>query len=69
MMSENTQTWPSFAEGLYDRLTARNAEISYAFSDMSVKVPSRTGSQAQHAKWVLNGTLKITTRDRADAPN
>ncbi|MEQ8770186.1 MAG: hypothetical protein RIB60_06725 [Phycisphaerales bacterium] len=68
-MSEHTKTWPDLAIGLYDRLTGRDAEISYRFDDMRVSVPSGTGEKAEHAKWVLNGGLSITTRDGAKRPN
>ena len=46
MTNESTTNWPDLAIGLYDRLTGRNAEITYEFSDMHVSVPSGTGSQA-----------------------
>ena len=66
---EHTKTWPDLAIGLYDRLTGRNAEIAYQFDNMSVDVPSGTGANAEHAKWVLNGTMKITTSEKSDRPN
>lgn len=66
--SESTN-WPDLAIGLYDRLTGRNAEITYEFSDMHIKIPSGPGPQAQHAEWVLTGTLKIRTRDAGKSPN
>lgn len=69
MTSEQTTNWPDFAIGLYDRLTGRNAEITYEFSDMHVKVPSGTGPQAEHAEWVLSGTMKIRTEDKGPRPN
>lgn len=59
-----TTTWPELAIGLYDRLTGRNAEIEYVFEDMEVAVPSKVGSDADHAHWRLDGTLRITTRER-----
>ena len=62
-----TKTWPDLAIGLYDRLTGRNAEISYEFDDMRVQGPSGTGSSAEQAEWVLSGTMKIRTSD--DSPN
>ena len=70
-MSDTTQTksWPDLAIGLYDRLTGRNAEISYEFSDMHIKIPSGTGPQAEHAEWVLNGAITIRTRDVGERPN
>lgn len=66
MSDSQTTTWPDLAIGLYDRLTGRGAEISYEFEDMHVQVPSGTGDGAEHAKWVLNGKLKITTQNGAN---
>ncbi|MEQ8846686.1 hypothetical protein [Botrimarina sp.] len=66
---EHTKNWPDLAIGLYDRLTGRNAEIAYEFDDMHVKIPSGTGDKAEHAEWVLSGTVKIRTQDLGSAPN
>ena len=70
-MSDNqhTKNWPDLAIGLYDRLTGRGAEICYDFDDLRVKIPSGTGPDAEHADWVLSGSLKIRTQDKAAAPN
>ena len=43
---EHTTNWPDLAIGLYDRLTGRNAEITYEFQDMHVKIPSGTAPRA-----------------------
>jgi len=69
MADTHTTTWPDLAIGLYDRLTGRGAEIEYAFKDMHIKVPSGTGSNAEHAEWVLDGTIKIRTSDSGNSPN
>jgi hypothetical protein len=69
MASEHTTNWPDLAIGLYDRLTGRNAEISYEFVDMHVKIPSGTGPAAEHAEWVVNGTVKIHTAGKAERQN
>ncbi len=58
-----TRTWPELGIGLYDLLTGRGSEITYEFESMEVMVPSRTGASAEHARWQLNGKLKIRTRD------
>lgn len=58
-----TTTWPELAIGLYDRLTGRNAEITYEFDDMEIDVPSKAGADADHAHWRVDGTLTITTSD------
>jgi len=64
-----TNSWPDLAVGLYDRLTGRGAEITYEFQDMRIKVPSGTGAKAEHAEWVLSGTMKIRTKDLGTRPN
>lgn len=61
---QETTNWPDLAISLYDRLTGRNAEITYEFSEMEIDVPSKVGSGADHAHWRVNGTVKITTRDK-----
>ena len=60
----NETTWPELAIDLYERLTGRGAEITYEFEDMDVAVPSRTGEDAEHAHWQVDGTIRITTRER-----
>jgi len=60
---KGTTTWPELAIGLYDKLTGRNAEITYEFENLEVHVPSSATVQASHAIWRLNGIVKIRTRD------
>ena len=69
MSNEHTKNWPELAIALYDRLTGSNAEIQYDFDKMHVQVPSGTGPDAAHASWMLDGTLKISTREKASSPN
>ena len=69
MTAEHTTNWPDLAIGLYERLTGMNAEIAYEFVDMHIKIPSGTGAKAEHAEWVLSGTLKVRTRDLSKVPN
>ena len=59
-----TETWPELAIGLYERLTGRGAEITYEFDDMQIDVPDRIGEDADHARWRLNGTVRIRARER-----
>lgn len=61
---DETTTWPDLAIGLYDRLTGRNAEITYEFEDLEVDVPSGTGEDAEHAHWRVDGTLRVTTSEQ-----
>lgn len=61
--AEETETWSELAIGLYERLTGRGAEITYEFEEMEVDVPSKVGEDAEHARWRLDGTLRIRTRE------
>ncbi len=63
MANETTTTWPDLAIGLYDKLTGRNAEITYEFEDFELHVPSSASKDAEHAQWKMNGTLKIRTTE------
>lgn len=69
MSNEHTTNWPDLAIGLYERLTGMNAAITYEFIDLTVKVPSGTGPQAEHAEWFLSGKVKISTGDAGPGPN
>lgn len=62
-----TETWPELAIGLYDKLTGRDAEITYEAEDLEISVPSKAGADASHAQWKVSGTLKIRTQDNASS--
>ncbi len=64
---DDTRTWPDLAIGLYDKLTGRDAEITYEMDDLEVHVPSRVGEDAVHTPWKLSGTVRIRTRDGSTA--
>jgi hypothetical protein len=66
-MSQQTTDWSELAITLYDKLTGRNAEITYEAEDMELWVPSGVGEDASHAKWKVNGSLKIRARDGVQA--
>ena len=68
MSTEHTKNWPDLAIGLYERLTGNNAEITYAFEKMHVQIPSGTGGEAEHAEWVFDGKLKISTNEKGSSP-
>ncbi|MEM1211177.1 MAG: hypothetical protein AAGI68_02660 [Planctomycetota bacterium] len=66
-MPEGTTTWPDLAIGLYDKLTGRNAEITYDFQNLQIDVPSAADDNATHATWKINGVLKVRTTDLSKA--
>lgn len=66
-MSQQTRDWSELAISLYDKLTGRNAEISYEADNLEIWIPSGVGEEVSHAKWKVNGTLKIRARDGVEA--
>lgn len=63
-MTKETTNWPDLAIGLYERLTGRNAEISYEFDNFELHVPSSASEDASHAQWKMNGTLRVSTSEK-----
>ena len=57
--AKHTQSWAELAIDLYDKLTGRNAEITYEFENMEVWAPSGVGQDAEHGHWKINGILKM----------
>ena len=66
-MSQHTRDWSELAITLYEKLADRSAEITYEADDMEVWVPSGVGDDASHAKWKVNGSLRIRARDGVQA--
>ena len=66
-MQNHTNDWSELAISLYDKLTGRNAEITYEADNVEVWVPSGVGGEANHALWKVNGSLKIRARDGVEA--
>lgn len=66
-MADHTRDWSELAISLYDKLTGRNAEITYEADNVEVWVPSGIGQEADHALWKVNGALKIRARDGVEA--
>ncbi len=60
----DTKTWPDLGIALYDRLTGRNAEITYDFDNFELEIPSSASPDATHAKWRFNGSIRIKTRNQ-----
>jgi hypothetical protein len=62
-MTKDVMSWTELAEELYDKLTGRNAEITYEFHDLEIFVPAHHSEDAPLARWKFNGVVKIRARD------
>lgn len=64
-VSEQQKTatqWPDLLGQLFDRLTGKEAVITYSFRSLEVEIPRAAGPGGQSlgsAKWVFNGDLVI----------
>ena len=58
-------TFTDLGKEMWSYLTGKGAAINYEFVDMTVEVPRETGPDAPRAVWRLNGTLRITTAEKA----
>jgi hypothetical protein len=63
--SHDTTSFADLGKEMWTYLTGKGAAINYEFVDMVVEVPRETGPQAPRAVWRLNGTLRITTAEKA----
>ena len=60
---EGVKTWADLAGDLYDKLTGKGSSINYSFENFALNVPDKVGESAVHTKWILNGSLKISTKN------
>ncbi|HEY6749381.1 MAG TPA: hypothetical protein VI357_27155 [Mycobacteriales bacterium] len=63
-MTTSTTSFTDLGKDMWSYLTGNEATIDYTFVDMTVEVPKTTGPDAERATWRLNGTLRITTKDK-----
>jgi hypothetical protein len=68
MDDQTVTTWTDLGQNMWSYLTGKEAAINYQFVDMQVSVPRETGADSPAAVWRLNGTLRVTTSDRDNAP-
>jgi hypothetical protein len=61
---DETRNWPELVTGVYDRLREdSDGGISIRLRDMELKVPSRTGAEAEQAHWNFDGTIDLNPED------
>ena len=59
---QQVSQWADLMGQLFDRLTGKEAVISYGFRNLEVDIPKAPGPQGQNlgsARWVFNGELVI----------
>lgn len=62
--------WPDLLRQLFDRLTGKEAVITYSFRSLEVEIPRAAGPGGQSlgsAKWVFNGDLVIKAQSHSQS--
>lgn len=67
MTSSSEQTpksshWADLLAELFDRLTGKEAEVTYTFENLEINVPEAVGPDGKtlgKAKWTINGKVLI----------
>jgi hypothetical protein len=60
--SKSTGQWADLLAELFDRLTGKEAEVSYTFENLEINVPEAVGPDGKtlgSAKWTINGRILI----------
>lgn len=60
--SKSTGQWADLLAELFDRLTGKEAEVTYSFENLEINVPEAVGPDGKtlgSAKWTINGRILI----------
>jgi hypothetical protein len=60
--SKSAGQWADLLAELFDRLTGKEAEVTYTFDNLEINVPEAVGPDGKtlgSAKWTVNGKVLI----------
>jgi len=60
--SKSAGQWADLLADLFDRLTGKEAEVTYTFDNLEINVPEAVGPDGKtlgSAKWTINGKILI----------
>lgn len=60
--SKSAGQWADLLAELFDRLTGKEAEVTYTFDNLEINVPEAVGPDGKtlgKAKWTINGRVLI----------
>ena len=66
--SKSAGQWADLLADLFDKLTGKEAEVTYTFDNLEINVPEAVGPDGKtlgSAKWTINGKILI----KAEAHN
>lgn len=60
--SKSASQWADLLADLFDRLTGKEAEVTYTFENLEINLPEAVGPDGKtlgSAKWTINGKILI----------
>jgi hypothetical protein len=60
--SKSSGQWADLLADLFDKLTGKEAEVTYTFDNLEINVPEAVGPDGKtlgSAKWTINGKILI----------
>lgn len=69
--SKTPGQWADLLADLFDRLTGKEAEVTYTFEDLEIKVPEAVGPDGKNlgsARWTINGKILIKAEAHKTSP-
>lgn len=60
--SQSSGQWADLLADLFDKLTGKEAEVTYTFDNLEINVPEAVGPDGKRlgsAKWTINGKILI----------
>ena len=60
--SKSSGQWADMLANIFDKLTGKEAEVTYTFENLEINVPEAVGPDGKtlgSAKWTINGKILI----------
>lgn len=59
---DETRNWPELFAKVYDEVSNGDG-AAIRLQEMEIQVPSKTGEDADHAYWQVDGTIELNPED------
>jgi hypothetical protein len=70
--SKSSGQWADLLADLFDKLTGKEAEVTYTFENLEINVPEAVGPDGRtlgSAKWTINGRILIKAEAHQTRPS
>jgi hypothetical protein len=60
---EQTNNWPELVAMVYEEMSGGDGSTTLRLRNMEIQVPSKTGPDADHAHWTVDGTIDLNPEE------